>query len=41
VDEDAVLIAEVFAKKSRRTLEEVVDRCRARLRRYDDETGDL
>ena len=36
IDKDAVVIAEVFAKKSRRTPTSVIETCRRRLREYDD-----
>ncbi len=35
VDPDAVLILEVYAKKSRAIPQEVIDRCRKRLKDYD------
>lgn len=35
IDEDAVVILEVFAKKSRETPKGVVKACKDRLRRYD------
>jgi phage-related protein len=35
-DSDAVVIVEVFSKKTRQTPSEVIDRCRSRLRRYDE-----
>jgi phage-related protein len=35
IDDDAIVIAEVFAKKTRRTPDEVVDTCQNRLRAYD------
>jgi phage-related protein len=35
-DPDAVVILEVFAKKTRATSRDVIDRCRGRLRDYDD-----
>jgi phage-related protein len=38
VDPDAVVIAEVFEKKTRVTPATVIARCKARLRRYDDAT---
>lgn len=38
LDEDAVVIAEVFAKTTRRTPSTVIEACRQRLRRYDEET---
>lgn len=34
-DADAVVIVEVFAKKSRQTPQAVIDVCRARLKHYD------
>src|SRR5437867_13422768 len=40
VDADAVVIAEVFAKKTRTTPQPVIDTCRRRLRVYDEVTGD-
>jgi phage-related protein len=36
VDPDAVVIAEVFAKKTARTPQSVLDACRKRLKEYDD-----
>jgi phage-related protein len=36
IDSDAIIIAEVFSKKSRKTPKDVIDSCRGRLRRYDD-----
>lgn len=35
VDPDAIVIADVFKKKSRRTPQDVIDRSKQRLRRYD------
>jgi phage-related protein len=35
-DPDAVVIVEVFSKKTRQTPIEVIARCRSRLRRYDE-----
>ena len=35
LDEDAVLLLDVFAKKTRRTPKHVIDNCRTRLKRYD------
>lgn len=35
VDEDAIVIVEVFSKKTAKTSKAVVDRCRERLRGYD------
>jgi phage-related protein len=36
IDTDALVIAEVFSKKTRATPEAVVEACRQRLRRYDE-----
>ena len=36
VDSDAVLILEVYAKKTRKIPQEVIDRCKTRLKNYDD-----
>jgi len=36
VDEDAIVIIEVFAKKTRSTPKQVIETCRNRLRRYDE-----
>ena len=38
IDQDAILILEVFSKKTAKTPRSVIDTCRARIRRYDDET---
>jgi phage-related protein len=35
VDSDAVVIADIFAKKTQRTPAEAIARCRRRLRQYD------
>ena len=35
-DPDAVVLLEVFAKKTASTPSTIIDRCRARLRRYDE-----
>ncbi len=35
LDEDAVVIGEVFAKKTAQTPESVIDNCQRRFRRYD------
>ena len=40
IDADAIVVAEVFAKKSRATPRSVVDACKRRLRAYDAITGD-
>jgi phage-related protein len=36
VDRDAIVIAEVFDKKTRQTPKDVIDACRRRLRAYDE-----
>jgi len=38
VDSDAVIIAEVFAKKTSATPQQVIDVCKKRLRDYDKAT---
>jgi phage-related protein len=35
IDSDAIVIADVFEKKTRQTPRQVVERCRQRLREYD------
>ena len=35
IDDDAVLVLEVFQKKTQQTPRRVVDKCRRRLRQYD------
>lgn len=37
IDEDAIVLVEVFSKKSQKLPGEVIDVCRQRLRRYDNE----
>jgi phage-related protein len=39
VDEDAVLVVDLFSKTSRKTPRLVLERARRRLRRYDEEQG--
>jgi phage-related protein len=39
IDSDAIVIVEVFSKKSQKTPAFVIERCRDRLRRYDEVTG--
>jgi phage-related protein len=39
LDTDAVLILEVFAKKTSATPAEVIETCKKRMRRYDDESS--
>ena len=36
IDADAIVIAEVFDKKTKTTPAQVIDRCKDRFRRYDD-----
>ncbi|MGK0258210.1 MAG: phage-related protein [Candidatus Azotimanducaceae bacterium] len=38
-DEDAILISDVFSKKTAKTPKSVLDTCKRRIRRYDDETS--
>ncbi|HKN12118.1 MAG TPA: type II toxin-antitoxin system RelE/ParE family toxin [Candidatus Binatus sp.] len=38
-DPDAIVVVEVFSKKTRRTPPAVIDRCRSRLLRYDELAG--
>jgi phage-related protein len=38
-DADAIVIGEVFDKKTRATPPDVIDRCRERFRRYDEAVG--
>jgi phage-related protein len=37
IDRDAIVIAEIFAKQTQRTPDEVIGRCRQRLRKYDED----
>jgi phage-related protein len=39
IDPDAILVVEVYAKKSRAMPDAVAERCRGRLRRYDSTVG--
>ena len=39
VDSDAIVIAEVFSKKTRKTPPLVIERSKERLRRYDEAAG--
>ena len=39
IDGDAIVIAEVFSKKTTQTPKAVIETCRRRLKDYDDETG--
>ena len=36
IDDDAIVIADVFSKKTQATPQEVIEQCRTRLRRYDE-----
>ena len=36
IDKDAIVIADVFSKKTRSTPRQVIETCRRRLREYDD-----
>lgn len=36
IDSDAILILEVYAKKTPKIPDEVIERCQGRLKRYDD-----
>jgi len=38
-DEDAILILEVFSKKTAKTPKSVIDTCKQRIRRYDNEAS--
>ena len=38
-DPDAIIIVDVFSKKTRKTPRDVIDRCRSQLRRYDELVG--
>jgi phage-related protein len=38
-DEDAVIVLEVFSKKTQQTPQRVIDKCRRRLREYDRVVG--
>lgn len=40
VDSDAVLVADVFAKKTQATPKAVIEMCKKRLRHYDEITGE-
>ena len=36
IDSDAIVVVEVYAKKTRKIPDEVIERCKKRLRQYDD-----
>lgn len=40
IDADAVLILEVFSKKTRETPHKVIDACKKRIRNYDSDTSE-
>lgn len=40
VDQDAILIVEIFSKKTRATPDQIIKTCRRRLREYDMATGE-
>jgi phage-related protein len=39
IDDDAIVIAEVFKKKTQATPNDVIEACQRRLRRYDEIVG--
>lgn len=39
IDEDAIVIGEVFAKTTGKTPKKVIDVCKRRFKRYDESTG--
>ena len=39
IDADAIVLLEVFEKKTNKTPKPVIDNCKARLRKYDDESN--
>ena len=39
IDDDAIVIAEVFKKKTQTTPKDVIEACKRRLRQYDDIVG--
>ena len=39
IDSDAIVLLDVFSKKTRETPVQVIERCKARLRRYDEVAG--
>jgi phage-related protein len=39
IDDDAIVIAEVFKKKTQATPKDVIEACQRRLRQYDDTVG--
>jgi phage-related protein len=41
IDPDAVLVADIFVKKTQRTPVEAIDRCQRRLRKYDEDRSQV
>ena len=39
IDQDAIVIGEVFEKKTGKTPKAILDNCKKRLRKYDDESS--
>ena len=39
IDSDAIVLLDVFSKKTRETPVQVIERCKARIRRYDEVAG--
>ncbi|WP_370655467.1 type II toxin-antitoxin system RelE/ParE family toxin [Candidatus Binatus sp.] len=39
IDSDAIVLVDVFIKKTRQTPSQVIERCKARLRQYDEIAG--
>jgi phage-related protein len=39
IDSDAIVLVDVFSKKTRQTPSQVIERCKTRLRRYDKIAG--
>lgn len=39
IDADAIIITEVFEKKTSKTPKSIIENCKARLRKYDNESG--
>jgi len=37
IDSDAIVVADIFAKKTQRTPDQIIARCRRRLKQYDDD----
>lgn len=41
IDNDAIVLVEVFSKKTMQTPSQVIERCKARLREYDEIAGQV